>query len=36
VHRTFAEVAEMVTSGKWTVSGTMSNLVLTPKETSDG
>jgi hypothetical protein len=36
VHRTFAEVAEMVRSGKWTVSGTMSNLVLTPVEAPDG
>jgi hypothetical protein len=32
VHRTFAEIADMVRSGKWIVSGTMSNLTLTPTE----
>ena len=32
VHRTFAEIAEKVRSGKYTVSGHMSNLILTPVE----
>jgi hypothetical protein len=36
VHRTFAQIVEMVRSGKWTVSGSPSNPILTPTESSDG
>jgi hypothetical protein len=32
IHRTFAEIAEMVQSGKWTVSGPTCNPILTPTE----
>jgi hypothetical protein len=32
IHRTFAEIAEMVRSGKWTVSGPTCNPILTPTE----
>ena len=32
-HRTFADIAEMVQSGKWTVSGPTCNPILTPTET---
>jgi hypothetical protein len=32
VHRTFAEIADLVRGGKFTVSGTFSNLTLTPVE----
>jgi hypothetical protein len=32
IHRTIRQVADMVQSGKWTVSGSMSNPVLTPTE----
>ena len=30
VHRTMREIADMVASGKWTMSGTMSRPILTP------
>ena len=37
VHRSFAEIAEMVRSGKWTVSGPTSFPILTPvTEISNG
>ena len=32
IHRTFADIAEMVQSGKWTVSGPTCNPILTPTE----
>jgi hypothetical protein len=32
VHRTFAELAELVQSGKWAVSGPTCNPILTPTE----
>ena len=36
VHRTFAQIAEMVGSGKWTVSGPTCRPILTPTEKGDG
>ena len=36
VHRTMRQICDMVASGKFTLSGSMSRPILTPTETNDG